>query len=119
MPKQHHPGEKSSGLGLGGNLYYYRVLSGPTRVGEDEHGARVSCFNILPAGESLEGNVPIIGCELDLTDQQGLAIRKMMQEIDVFFDDYMYEYRAQYQQKDEEGKLKRILLEVKNGIKVR
>ena len=99
-------------------VHYYRVLSGPIRVGE-ENGQRISYFNVLPADEDLDGDVPIIACELNLIYQQQLVISKMTQKINIYYDDFIYEYRAQHQQRDENGNLQRILLEVKNGIRVK
>lgn len=98
-------------------MYYYRVLQGPTRVGE-HNGARISYFQIMPAGEALQGNVPILACEEDLTDEQRITMLRYMKEVDIYYDDFMYEFRAMQLQKDNDGKLQRILLEVKNGIKV-
>ena len=95
-------------------MHYYRVIDGPTPL-TTYNGQTVEYFTILPEGEGLEGDVPVIGCEKDLSDHQGLTFIKMISVIDIKFGDKNYEYRSQIQGKDEEGNLQQIVLEVENG----
>ena len=104
-------------------MHYYRVIEGPTTLEQwtragmvsASEGQKVEYFTLLPEGEGLDGDNPVIGCESDLADKQHLALVKMMSVIDVQFGDKNYEYRTQLQTHDEEGNLQKIVLEVENG----
>jgi len=95
-------------------MHYYRVIKGPIPFTYTTR--QVEYFTVLPEGDGIEEpNAPVIGCELDLSDHKRIAFLTLMQGIYIHFDDKIYDYRTQYQHKDDEGNLQRMIVEVENG----